>query len=258
MAATVLEPSALITRIERSAVAAWPGLETVREGSWLWLFANGFTNRANSIRAMAFSDDAEAEARIVFLASRSRERGIRPVFRVGALAGPGIRHALDRLGWDQFHESLIMARALEHDGPALSVPEGFGLAITALTDRGFVEAQGRLQGYSGAELETLRAMVSRMPAGKGLVLRGGDDEPVASMMVVVAGGVAHINNVITALDQRRKGHARVLLNFGLREARELGADLAALAVLAKGHAARTLYARAGFCDAGSYHYRGEG
>lgn len=244
-------------RIERASLAAWPALDTVRDGDWLWLFANGYTKRANSIRSLSVLDDGQAEERISRLAQLSRMRGIVPVFRVTELTGPGTTAALDRLGWSRFDDSLVLARNLcgGEDGP----PETgrLRLEVEAAAAVRFLDAQTRLQGYSKPVRDTLAAMAGQMSAGKGLTLRDAEGNPLCSTLVVVADGVAHITNVITAADHRRKGLAQLLLKATLHEAWHLGADLACLAVLGSNQGARKLYARSGFDEVGRYHYRKE-
>ena len=81
--------------IERATLLAWPALETIEDGSWTARFAQGYTKRANSVHSLHLADDDRASERIAHLAERYRERGLRPVFRVTPLAGPGIVAALD-------------------------------------------------------------------------------------------------------------------------------------------------------------------
>lgn len=251
MVLTEAERQALITRIERAGVAAWPALETVRDGGWLWRFAKGYTKRANSIQSMARSDDHNATARILRLAERSEDHGIRPVFRVTPISGTGITAALDGLGWAPFEQSFILTRKLIEP---VAMPDG--AEILPATAPRWHEAQALLQGHGQEIRDILESLTAKMPAeAAGIVISAPDGTPAASLLMSVAGGIGFFLNVITAPQFRRQGYARTAMLAGLAHAANVGADRAALMVLAANAPARALYAGAGFEELGAYHYR---
>jgi len=123
-------------------------------------------------------------------------------------------------------------------------------------DMVFIGAQRRLQGYSDATVDKLRALlrVMTVPA-KGVVVFSGDGEPVASGLMAIADGIVITGNVVTLPGHRRQGYAAAMMRTGLSWAREAGATIAALNVAAENTPARALYAGLGYRRQYDYRYR---
>jgi len=236
--------------IERAGLKAWPGIEVEWDGQWVRRAANGYTKRANSVQSLDRGDDANAEARISAAASWFEDRGLTPVFRVTPLAVPATVRALDEAGWDSVDHSFLVAM------PLCEVEPDPRARLFNPLDMVFIGAQRRLQGYSDATVDKLRALlrVMTVPA-KGVVVFSGDGEPVASGLMAIADGIVITGNVVTLPGHRRQGYAAAMMRTGLSWAREAGATIAALNVAAENTPARALYAGLGYRRQYDYRYR---
>jgi len=70
-------------------------------------------------------------------------------------------------------------------------------------------------------------------------------------VVMIAAGEAHLLNLSVAAEWQRRGIGRELLRFVLKLARDCGAGRIFLEVRPSNHAARALYAAAGFAEIGT-------
>lgn len=243
-----------VADIEAGFVAAWPALRTIRDGSWLWRFAKGHTKRANAIQSHDFGDDQDADARIARLADLSREAGIRPTFRVTPLAGPNIGKALDRLGWDHFEPSHIMA--MQMIGESHKVEHR--AQITAAGAPEWLDGQCALQDYDLTTRAVLSEIIAAMPqSARGISIVSVDGSVVGSVLCVVVDELAMFTNVVTHQHYRRQGVAMAAMGAALNCAASLGAQHAAIHVLQENAPAQALYRGLGFIHRGSYEYRRE-
>ncbi|WP_404401753.1 GNAT family N-acetyltransferase [Pelagibacterium halotolerans] len=240
-----------VADIEAATLAAWPALETVRDGAWQARFANGYTKRANSIHCMDPADDEDAGARIDRLAELYTKHNLPPVFRVTPLTGRATFSRLAERGWELYEPSLVLDMPLDETS-------GFDadVSVVRVTDAAFLDAQVQLQGYDPATAEMLKAIFAKLdvPAA-GLILRSDDDTPVASLLCAQSEGIGVFLNVVTDGGRRRQGFGRRLMATGLSWVAENGARHAAIQVLATNAPALALYLGAGFTFRYPYHYR---
>ncbi len=244
------QPGAL--ELETVNRRAWPALEEITDGSWVARFADGFTNRSNSIQCFDPKDDADISARLAPLVAAFGERGIRPVFRITPLTGAAIVAELDRLGWSTYDESIVMLRPLDRSSFDVDAP----FSIFAATDPEWIAAYGVCRGLDAASLATLPLIHARIaePAGAVLVFDT-EGEPAAATLAVVDSGVCMIFNVATRPERRLLGLGRAAVAAGLAWAARHGATWASLAVAADNRAALPLYSGLGFSETYRYRYR---
>lgn len=238
--------------VERATQLAWPALEEVRDGAWVARFARGYTKRANSIQSFDLADDANAGDRIEAFADRYRAAGLKPVFRVTPLAGPGVIAALDEKGWLPFETSLVLA--MEFGDQVL--PVATKARLFAANDPEWLTAQIRLSEYDPATTEALSAILDRLTVpAQGVLVYDESSRPVAAALAINAEGIAIFLNVVVDKGERGRGFGRAVMNAALNWTRENGAGHAAIQVLADNAQAVSLYRSLGFADAYSYHYR---
>ena len=239
-----------VLAIETAGLAAWPGIETERDGGWIRRAANGYTKRANSVQSLDPGDDENAEARILAADAWFRARNLPPVFRQTPLAGPAILSALDELGWVRFDESYLFAMELE---PQEAHPRA---AILPIDDPVFFAVQQRLRGYDDVMLGKLKAVVAALTVpARGIVLRNAEGDAVATALMAIADGIVITGNVFTDPTERRKGHAAAMMRSGLAWAHSAGATVAALNVQASNPPAVALYSGLGYGYQYDYVYR---
>lgn len=238
-------------QIEAAMHAAWPALDTVEDGAWEARFANGYTKRANSIHCFDPEDDGDVAARIDALAARYPERDLPAVFRVTPLTGKATFKALVASGWTLHEPSLVLETAL-----GATVGYDADVTVVPANDPEFFDAQAALQGYDPETVETLKAIVGRLDvAAAGLIMRGEDGAPVASLLCAQSEGIGVFLNVVTDRAHRRQGIGRRLMASGLSWVAENGARQAAIQVLAANAPALGLYLGMGFAFRYPYHYR---
>lgn len=108
---------------------------------------------------------------------------------------------------------------------------------------------------SREEAHADRLHQSPVPSIAALAFDGGDDRPVAGGQVTIEGEVAGLYDVFTLEAERGKRLAEVVCRHLLELARAARATIGYLQVDAGNDAARRVYARLGFVDGYTYHYR---
>lgn len=238
--------------IESATLTAWPALQVVHDGLWLWRGARGYTKRANAIHCLDPADDADADARLARMASLSQKNGLPPVFRVTPLTGPGVVAALDRAGWSQFEPSRVLAM----ETPAADWPLAAPARVLDHLDPEWREAQAEMAGYDKRTSETLEALLSVMACEtRGVLAYDDGGQPAAAALASVASGIGIFVNVVARASVRGQGYGRAVMAAALNWTREAGASQAAIQVLAGNVPAIGLYTSLGFSEVYQYHYR---
>jgi ribosomal protein S18 acetylase RimI-like enzyme len=239
-------------QIEQATLLAWPAPEEVVDGAWCARFANGYTKRANSIHSLDPADDKRATERIAALAELYRERGLRPVFRITPLAGPGIVAALDAMGWDVFEPSLVL-------GMELNKRQRLVPALTKYfepMDPEWRQVQAGLAGYEAQTQGMLGEILDRLTVpARGVVVYDDSYQPAGAALAVNAQKCAVFLNVVVHPQKRGEGFGRAVMHAGLNWTAQMGATYAAIQVLADNGVALGLYRSLGFTQTYQYHYR---
>ncbi len=238
-----------IRALEENAFRGWPALETRDEAGWRLRFSGGCTKRANSINALAADDRIDSKI-IETLEAPYRARGQRPVWRLMPLAPAGTAEALASLGYAVIEESFLQVCPL-HEGftadPAVQIlPAPTAAWLAAFKIHSPVAPQHHVP--MEAMLRSIAA-----PAGFAFVEEAG--QPMAMAIGAVDGDHMGLFDVLVMPAARRRGLARRITESLYAWARDKGARLAYLQVVATNAAARLLYAAQGFETVYSYHYR---
>lgn len=244
-------PLPTVAELEASALIAWPAHEDLRNGDWIARFAGGFSRRANSIQSMNPADDESAESRLDDLRAHYAERGLPGYFRVTSLAGPQILAALDSQGWIEDDLNLVMAM------PLRKIMRAVGATTQSFApDDAEWRAVHTAMAGTQVSTEALGQILARMTApARSFIAYDTDLKPVATSLVVNAGGTAFFLNVVVAQDMRGLGYGRAIMHAGLNWAAQHGAGFAALQVLADNENAVALYQKLGFIEQYRYQYR---
>lgn len=216
----------------------WPALEAVERSGWRLGYSHGVTKRANSAVALGADADPDEPGRFY------RERGLRPVVQVWP-GQEGIDALLAERGYRVVEPSLVLVRDLVHrPEPSAEV------VVDRVPPPGWAEAAGG-HGVPGARQADVEA---RIRARSGMV-HAVHSAGRARGCAALTGGLVGVYDMATRADSRRRGYASRVLDSLLAWAYDRGARRASLLVVADNTAARTLYERAGFTEAGRYHYR---
>jgi ribosomal protein S18 acetylase RimI-like enzyme len=264
---------------------AWPAAEREESGGWVLRAASGVTQRANSVwpRDLGSGDPhrqlaALREARLWY-----RKRRLPLIFQI--FDGP--RHAalqavLDDEGFTRQSETLVLVResAAEPSADSRSDPSADSSAasgadygvpdaaveISSQPSAEWLDLWWSIDGRGGAEeLAVARRILAGCPALYALV-RDDRGTPAAVARLALPGtGPAGLTGptwgglycMATRPDARRLGYGGRIVRALLREGGARGVTGYWLLVMASNAGARSLYADAGFREAGRYHYRQE-
>jgi len=245
------ERAILTTRIERHALAAWPGVEQRLMNGWLLTFGGGYTKRANSATLVETTDSSPCDS-IDAIERAYRSKDLPPVFRLNPLAVDAlVDERLDSLKYLRLDETLVQSLAIESRQHFTTGD----VAVTFGGDEAWRSGLASAQLLSQVQAQAASQFLDRI-AGRLVAVQAPDRGlPVAWGMGVIADRMIGLFNIVTLPDHRGRGLGgrlvRALLAAGARE----GAEFAYLQVGAENHAARSLYAGLGFRDLYRYHYR---
>jgi ribosomal protein S18 acetylase RimI-like enzyme len=255
--------------LERAAAEHWQAADRAALGGWLLRAAGGFTGRANS--ALPVGDPgrplgAAVDAVTAWYGSRGLPamivvpQPLRPARGPAAEAEWPARGPADLLdgllaarGWTiRPGAALVMTAAIaELAGRGAVMPSGVTVTMTSEPDPGWLSMYHyRGQPLPGAALDLLLSAPWQAFA---TLMAGG--QATAIGRVSVAAGWAGITAVEVAAGHRRQGLGTAVTAALARAAAERGVDRVFLQVEDDNSAARALYARCGFRDAHTYHYR---
>lgn len=248
----------LLARIEDAGLnASAPPQQRWMDG-WLVRTCPGKAQRARCINAVAASRRALPE-KLAECAALYHGLGLPLLVRITPFSEPA---ALDaELAARKFaHHDDTRVMVLPRLDRIAAMPLGEplpGSTWAELAAPDYAEVVGQMRGSSAqarrAHAERLRN--SPVPS-RGFLLRGPNAEPLACGQIAQEGDLVGLYDVATAPDAQRRGYGSYVCRRLLTlSAREVGARIAYLQVGADNEVARRLYARLGFEDAYTYHYR---
>jgi N-acetylglutamate synthase len=243
-------PRDRLVAIERTAVAAWPALETGDIDGWLWRCSGGGSQRANSVSALDFHG-ASVDVAIAEAEARYRGRGAAPMFQICDVNEPSDLDArLERRGYRLQEPCTVLAKSIPLDAAAIRDPD---VEIADKPSRDWLCVY--LAGITPSRRDIAPRILAGVPPPCAFLLVRDRGEPTATALCVVGDGVAIAECVMTRADLRRTGAgSRVMLALEAWGARQ-GATLAALQAVASNAPAQGLYAKLAYARVGSYHYR---
>jgi N-acetylglutamate synthase len=245
---TRTDPDA-ICRLEAHAVDAWPATVTERvDGGWI-LRATPGLDRGRSNHALPPCRplwSAEVPAAIERVEAFARHHGIPTGIQVSPLSRHGtLMSELDRRGWGRRWPVLVLAA----DVSGASAPEAPGLVLADHATPEWLDAWGRCESRSRADVEAHAATVFSRLAGGATFARLGD---AAVGIAVDRDGLVGLFCVAVHPARRRSGLGTALVRALLGRST---ASTAYLQVEESNTAAIALYSRLGFGEAYRYCHR---
>lgn len=240
--------SGLVREIEQAAYRSWTSEESVEVGSWAVRAAGGLSRRLNSAEPV---DGASVEDLITDLGdcrAWMAARELPVVVRVTPLRPEGMGAALERRGFREEGETHVMKRAIA--GSTADYPA----RVVARRTDGWVEAQLHLKGAETASPSWI-AVLDRVPEPAAFAeLTAVSGEPVAAGLGVLSGTWLAVFDVNVAVDRRRLGHGRKLMEVLHSWAAARGGSHVFLQVQGDNEPALGLYRSLGYESAYRYHY----
>jgi ribosomal protein S18 acetylase RimI-like enzyme len=261
--------SEAIPGLEALMDAAWPAVEREESGGWVLRAATGVTQRANSVWPRDLGDDdphrqlaALREARLWY-----RKRRLPLIFQIFDGPRQAAFHAvLDDEGFTRQSETLVLVRRSGADSSASSGDSDSAVEISSEPSAEWLDLWWSVDGRGGDdELAVARRILAGCPALYALVRDdGGAPAAVARLALPDTGPKGPTGStwgglycMATRPEARRLGYGGRIVRALLREGGDRGVAGYWLLVMASNAGARSLYAHAGFREAGRYLYRQE-
>jgi len=241
----------IVRRFEAAGFRAWPAAYVHYDGTWVIRLTAGHTaKRLNSVNPLDPGDSRDLEERIARASRRFEAYGRPLVFRMSPLAGQVLESHLDKHGWENFSESMVMMAPLTDELVQDTIHQ------IPLKDVGrFISAAIEVHDMEPTIRPGLFEIIGAIKPEAGLFVMESGDTPVATAICVHDGDLAGLFEVATEKSERGKGHGRRAVLSALKWARSRGAKVAWLQVEADNIPAVRLYSSLGFVEAYRYHYR---
>jgi GNAT superfamily N-acetyltransferase len=245
----------LLSQIEDASLnASAPPQQRWLDG-WIVRYAPGKARRARCVNAVAPGRrplaDKLAEVRALFAAA-----GLPMVLRVTPFTQPTeLDHQLAALGYRQEGLTHVLVKTGLTARAPTALPAGLHWATLDVV--ALAEAVGALRGSTATQRQShaTRLALSPVPVSGFAIRRDDNAEVVACGQVTQEADLVGLYDVFTHESMRGQGLAGCLCERMLSISARNGAIIAYLQVEATNTPARQVYARLGFVDGYTYHYR---
>jgi ribosomal protein S18 acetylase RimI-like enzyme len=240
-------PKAVFDELMR---AGWPALEEVPVDGWVARFANGVTQRANSVMPLAAPGDFEVALDQV--EELYADRGLTAVFQVGTDAQPAeLDRTLAERGYEFGSPTGLQAVDVDHAIKQLAPAD---VDIAEAADADWLDLWWAVDGRGDADaLAVAEKILAGGPALYATIRD--DDTTVAVGRLALVGEWGGVYCLAVRPDARRRGLGGAVLAGLLAAGRDHGVTRSWLQVRDENAAARRLYQRAGYTEVARYHYR---
>ncbi|NRG17177.1 N-acetyltransferase [Rhizobiales bacterium] len=250
----------LLRRIEEANFNGFPSEIVHMDGAWVTRLAPGNpARRVNSLNIFDPNDAADLDKRLDYARSLFQREGVPFHLRSTPLTPPALGERCDERGWPREGETLVLLRSTDRvasssdqaDGVNIQ-PEPLGNWLAAFAEIGGTrpqavtpEAVDRLGRALARVAGVVVAFIAREEAGK----------PVGTAIATVDRDLVGIYDVAVAPVARRRGLGARLVHSCLDAGARRDCRYSWLQVTAENEPARHLYAKLGFREFYSYHYR---
>ncbi len=235
---------------EELSMNAHPAIRTQVYDGWLLRFADGYTNRANSVSPLYPSRIAQQE-KIAFCEQAYWSRNLPAVFKLTPSSPQGLDGALEERGYGIVTPTNLMTKRLDGDAPArteTTVCPGIGPR--------WQEEYFRLSGITDERTRRTAAVVQgNIGNGAFSAMAADGNDVIACGLCVVERGYAGLYDIVVDPARRGRGHGYGICASLLGAAASAGAKNAYLQVVADNAPAVALYRKLGFRDVYPYWYR---
>ncbi len=246
-----MEPAA-IRRLEELGLNALPPLHTLLYDGWVLRFADGYTGRANSVSPL-YPSSGDIATKVPRCEQHYWGRGLRPAFRLTAVADPDLDQFLAQRGYTR---SAAEVSILTRDVESWSSGGAEDVELWAGTVPGeWLSGLAGLHPRVEQHLPTVRRVLERLAPEAAFALVRAEGRVVATGRAVLEDRHVGLFDLVTDAARRRQGLATRITGRLLAWAQERGARYSYLQVAGDNAPAWTLYARLGFGEAYRYWYR---
>jgi len=236
-----------IQAFEERSFNAWPTRRGVLAGGWLYRLGDGYTNRANSINAIAQRPSFEGV--LPFAEQLCRENGVPPVFRLSPLAPPQADAALEHAGYTAYSPTVVMT------APIAAVAAAPDISIETHPSEEWLAGFARLAGLSEGNAAAHGFIVGAILQQAAFATVRYQGKEVGYGLAVTERGAVGLFDLVVDERLRGRGLGRTMIEALTAWGAGHGAETAYLQVAEANAAAIRLYDRLGFRTLYRYHYR---
>lgn len=241
-----------IRRVEEASFNAWPALNTVIYDGWLLRFANGYTKRANSVNGL-YAGKLAQDTKVAYCQRIYRAQKLRPVFRLTPLIRRSeLDDYLQKGNYQRCDHTSVQLLDLRGFSPKLS-PRAEILSDPDRTAR-WLRVFHDLNPQR-TDAATHQQMLQNILGALCLMVLHVGQEVAACGLAVADGEYVGLFDIVTAVEQRRKGYGLELTSSLLAWGAAAGARFAYLQVMTANRPALHLYGKLHFEELYDYWYR---
>lgn len=239
-----------IILFEELSMNAHPALKTHVYDGWILRFANGYTNRANSVNPI-YKSTISFEEKIAFCEDIYTAQGLPTVFKLTPAAPQDLDSILEKSGYEIVTPTNIMLKNLiPCNMPATKT------VICSDINALWQENYFRLNGVNDNLKKQTAVIIQENIQNKVFCGMIADNEKIiACGLCVVERTYAGLYDIVVDSDYRRKGYGYDICFSLLNAAVKHGAKTAYLQVVGNNTAAMALYEKLEFQNSYQYWYR---
>jgi len=241
-------------RVEEAGLNTMQTQRQLFYDGWLLRLSPGSAKRGRSVNPH-FGSRLPLEAKIDHCEAVYARHRLPVLFRITPfMQPPELEAALAARGYVEFDDTLVQTLPL---GRLPALPKTADGPAPELTDvHVFVDAVAALRESTDRQREALRERLAQSALDKRFAVVRAGGRVVCTAQVAIEERLVGVFDVVTAAEERGRGHATRICGVLLAAAREGGAKLAYLQVSAGNAPALGVYGKLGFATAYRYHYRG--
>jgi len=237
--------------LEELQMNALPSLQTVLYDGWVIRFADGFSNRANSVNPV-YKSEFDVLKKIGVCEDLFRSRGLRPTYKITPFIYPeNLDDVLADKGYEIIHKTSVQTldlSSLDETDTLADMKHG------SLDDEWFdIYSEFNNVGHDNRKI--YRRMLNNLVLKSFFSTMFIEGECIACGMSVLENGYLGLFDIAVRQDYRNKGFGRQLLNAIMKHGRDHGAKKAYLQVMLNNEPAWHLYHKLGFKEEYQYYYR---
>ncbi len=237
--------------LEELQMNALPSLQTVLYDGWIIRFADGYSNRANSVNPIYKSEEDVFE-KIAVCEDMFKSRGLKPTYKITPFVQPeNLDEILVGKGYEIIHRTSVQTLDLSNiDEP----DEKVDIRHSNLNDEWF-DTYCNFNDLDGNNRLIYRKMLNNLVPISFFTTMYIENEIIACGMAVLENGYLGLFDITVREDHRNKGYGRKLLYSIIKHGKNLGAHKAYLQVMVNNQPANHLYKKLGFIEEYQYYYR---
>jgi len=237
-------------RIEELSLGSWPSLQTEVYDGWILRFAEGYSKRSNSVSPL-YGSTIEIGEKIEYCEARYRGRDLPTIFKMlDAEEQETLDGILSARGYRRIDETSVQVLDLRQDE---------GTAAGGIELRDTFDAAW-LDGYcacsrNGGHRDIIRRILGNLLSPAIVASASVEGRIAGCGYGALEQSYVGVFDIIVDKGMRLRGLGEGIVRAILGKAREKGARLAYLQVVAGNDPAENLYTKIGFREAHRYWYR---